>query len=61
MAAMVEKICEPNGTIVYRMTIKMPNGSTKVENFARLFDAQKRVRQIQEEGTKKGVTGNHYA
>lgn len=61
MSAILEKICEPNGTVVYRVTAKLANGSTKVENFARLFDAQKRIRQIEEEGTKRNVTGSHYA
>lgn len=61
MPAILEKICEPNGTIVYRVTVKSANSSTKVENFARLFDAQKRIRQIEEESTKKNVTGNHYS
>ena len=46
MSTVVEKICEPNGKIVYRLTIKLPNGSQKVENFERAFDAQKRQRQI---------------
>lgn len=61
MSTVVEKICEPNGRVFYRLTIKMPNGTTKVENFDRAFDAQKRQRQIEEAGTKKNVTGNHYS
>ncbi len=60
MSTVVEKICEPNGKIVYRLTIKLPNGSQKVENFERAFDAQKRQRQIEDERTKRNVTGNHY-
>jgi hypothetical protein len=60
MSAVLEKICEPNGAIVYRITIKMPNGTSKIENFTRLFDAQKRIRQIEEAPTKRNVTGNHY-
>ncbi len=59
MDTIVEKICEPNGKIVYRLTIKMPNGTKKIENFERAFDAQKRQRQI-EEDNRKNVTGNHY-
>ena len=59
MSTVVEKICEPNGKIVYRLTIKMANGITKVENFERAFDAQKRQRQI-EEDPRKGITGSHY-
>jgi hypothetical protein len=59
-AAVLEKICEPNGAISYRVTIRMPNGTSKVENFTRLFDAQKRLKQ-EEEGTKKNVTSSHYA
>lgn len=61
MSATLAKICESNGTIVYRVTVQSAHGSTKIENFARLFDAQKRIRQIEEEGTKKNVTGNHYS
>lgn len=60
MSAVLEKICEPNGTIVYRVTERLTNGSTKVENFARLFDAQKRIRQIEDGTAKRNVTGNHY-
>ncbi|MEI7839399.1 MAG: hypothetical protein WCJ11_02755 [Methylococcaceae bacterium] len=59
MPATIEKVCESNGVIVYRVTMKLANGSTKVENFARLFDAQKRVRQFEDE-SKKGAIGNHY-
>jgi hypothetical protein len=59
MSTVVEKICEPNGKIIYRLTIKLSNGSTKVENFERAFDAQKRQRQI-EEDSRKGISGNHY-
>jgi predicted transglutaminase-like protease len=60
MSSIVEKIVEPNGKVLYRLTIKLANGTQKVENFERAFDAQKRQRQI-EEDTRKGVTGNHYA
>ena len=59
MGTVVEKICEPNGKIVYRLTIKMPNGTTKIENFERAFDAQKRQRQL-EDGNRKEVIGSHY-
>jgi hypothetical protein len=59
MTAIMEKICEMNGQVFYRITVKLANGTTKVEKFARLFDAQKRIRQIEEEN-KKGVIGNHY-
>lgn len=59
MSSVVEKIVEPNGKVIYRLTIKLPNGSQKVENFERAFDAQKRQRQLEEE-PRKGVTGNHY-
>ena len=59
MSTVVEKICEPNGKIVYRLTIKMANGITKVENFERAFDAQKRQRQL-EDGNRKEVIGSHY-
>lgn len=59
MSSVVEKIVEPNGKVIYRLTIKLPNGTQKVENFERAFDAQKRQRQI-EEDSKKGITGNHY-
>jgi hypothetical protein len=59
MSTVVEKIVEPNGRVLYRLTIKMSNGTQKIENFERAFDAQKRQRQI-EEDTRKGVTGNHY-
>jgi hypothetical protein len=59
MSTVVEKICESNGKIVYRLTIKLPNGTKKIENFERAFDAQKRQRQI-EEDNRKHVLGNHY-
>lgn len=60
MSAVVEKICEPNGRIVYRLTIKLPNGTTKIENFDRAFDAQKRMKEIDALGTKRNVIGSHY-
>lgn len=60
MSAVMEKISEMNGEVYYRVTIKLPNGTTKIEKFARLFDAQKRIRQI-EEDTRRHVTGNHYS
>ncbi len=59
MSTIVEKIVEPNGKVLYRLTIKMPNGTQKVENFERAFDAQKRQRQI-EGDNRKSVSGNHY-
>jgi hypothetical protein len=59
MSSVVEKIVEPNGKVIYRLTIKLPNGTQKVENFERAFDAQKRQRQI-EDDTRKGAVGNHY-
>jgi hypothetical protein len=59
MSSVVEKIVEQNGKVIYRLTIKMPNGSKKVETFERAFDAQKRQRQI-DENNRKGTTGNHY-
>lgn len=59
MSSVVEKIVEPNGKVIYRLTIKLPNGTQKIENFERAFDAQKRQRQIEDE-SKKGATGNHY-
>ncbi len=61
MSSVVEKICEPNGKIVYRLTTTLANGTKKIENFERAFDAQKRQRQIDEEGKSKNVRGNHYA
>lgn len=60
MSSVVEKIVEPNGKVVYRLTIKLPNGTQKVEVFERAFDVQKRQRQI-EESSKNGVKGNHYS
>jgi len=60
MSTTIEKICEPNGAIVYRLTVTLANGTKKIENFARAFDAQKRQRQI-EEDNRKHVTGNHYS
>jgi hypothetical protein len=59
MSVVVEKVCEPNGKIVYRLTTTLPNGTKKIENFERAFDAQKRQRQI-EEDNRKQVTGSHY-
>ena len=60
MPAMMEKICEMNGEVFYRVTMKLGNGTTKIEKFARLFDAQKRIKQLEEEN-KKSVKSNHYA
>ena len=59
MTAIMEKICEMNGEIFYRITVKLANGTTKIEKFARLFDALKRIRQLEEE-SKKPVIRNHY-
>lgn len=60
MSTVVEKIVEPNGKVFYRLTIKMANGTTKVENFDRAFDAQKRQRQIDEDNRKSAI-GSHYS
>lgn len=59
MSSIVEKIVEQNGKVIYRLTIKMPNGTQKIENFERAFDAQKRQRQL-EDDNRKGISGNHY-
>jgi hypothetical protein len=59
VSSVVEKIVEPNGKVIYRLTIKLPNGTQKVEVFERAFDVQKRQRQI-EENSKNGSKGNHY-
>ena len=59
MAAIVEKICEPNGTVVYRVIIKLAKGSTKIENFARLFDSQKRIQELEGDNKKRSM-GTHY-
>lgn len=60
MSSIVEKICEPNGKIVYRLTTTLANGTKKIENFERAFDAQKRQKQI-DDGTKKNSLGSHYS
>lgn len=53
MSAFIEKVCDPNGAVFYRVSIKMPNGMMKAENHARLYDAKNAAKKLEMEEIKQ--------
>jgi hypothetical protein len=52
MKALIEKVCEPSGVVFYRVSMDVPNGMVKSENYARLFDAKNGAKKFETEALK---------